>query len=90
MIEAHDEWQASDRRYQSEVSMAMLNSAPTVLEPQNTARGGVTTQPELATSTLQHANELHHPMGRDPLVMDAARAFEQVRPWAQRSPDLVL
>ena len=34
LIEAHDEWQDSDRRYLSEQSMALLNPpAPTVLEP---------------------------------------------------------
>jgi len=34
LIEAHDEWQDSDRRYLSEESMALLNPpAPTVLDP---------------------------------------------------------
>ncbi len=34
LIEAHDEWQDSDRRYLSEESMALLNPpAPTILEP---------------------------------------------------------
>ena len=38
LIEAHDEWQDSDRRYLSEESMALLNPpAPTVLEPKNTS-----------------------------------------------------
>jgi len=51
LIEAHDEWQDSDRRYLSEESMALLNPpAPTLLEPQNTARSEVTTQPALATA----------------------------------------
>jgi len=37
LIEAHDEWQDSDRRYLSEESMALLNPpAPTVLEPKTT------------------------------------------------------
>jgi putative transposase len=37
LIEAHDEWQDSDRRYLSEESMALLNPpAPTVLEPTKT------------------------------------------------------
>jgi putative transposase len=37
LMEAHDEWQDSDRRYLSEESMALLNSpAPTVLEPRVT------------------------------------------------------
>jgi putative transposase len=36
LIEAHDEWQDSDRRYLSEESMALLNPpAPTVLETNN-------------------------------------------------------
>jgi putative transposase len=38
LIEAHDEWQDSDRRYLSEHSMALLNPpAPTVLEPKTTS-----------------------------------------------------
>ena len=37
LIEAHDEWQDSDRRYLSEESMALLNPpAPTVLEAKKT------------------------------------------------------
>jgi putative transposase len=37
LIEAHDEWQDSDRRYLSEESMALLNPpAPTILEPRTT------------------------------------------------------
>jgi len=37
LIEAHDEWQDSDRRYLSEQSMALLNTpTPTVLEPKTT------------------------------------------------------
>ncbi len=37
LIEAHDEWQDSDRRYLSEESMALLNPpAPTVLEHRTT------------------------------------------------------
>jgi putative transposase len=37
LIEAHDEWQDSDRRYLSEESMALLNPpAPTFLEPKKT------------------------------------------------------
>ena len=37
LIEAHDEWQDSDRRYLSEESMALLHPpAPTVLEPKTT------------------------------------------------------
>lgn len=37
LIEAHDEWQDSDRRYLSEESMALLNPpAPTSPEPKTT------------------------------------------------------
>ena len=37
LIEAHDEWQDSDRRYLSEESMALPNPpAPTLLEPKTT------------------------------------------------------
>ncbi len=37
LIEAHDEWQDSDRRYLSEESMALLNPpAPTALKPKKT------------------------------------------------------
>jgi putative transposase len=36
LIEAHDEWQVSDRRYLSEASMAQLTPpAPTALEPRH-------------------------------------------------------
>ena len=28
LVETHDEWQVSDRRYLSEASMALLNPAP--------------------------------------------------------------
>ena len=39
LIEAHDEWQDSDRRYLSEESMALLNPpAPTALQPNATTR----------------------------------------------------
>jgi len=39
LIEAHDEWQDSERRYLSEESMALLNPpAPTVLEAKRTAQ----------------------------------------------------
>jgi putative transposase len=38
LIEAHDEWQDSDRRYLSEGSMALLNPpAPTILEAKKTS-----------------------------------------------------
>jgi putative transposase len=48
LIEAHDEWQDSDRRYLSEASMALLfPSPPLVLPPLPTE---VTTTPELATA----------------------------------------
>lgn len=37
LIEAHDEWQDSDRRYLSEESLALLNPpAPTELRPEKT------------------------------------------------------
>jgi len=37
LIEAHDEWQVSDRRYLSEASMALLTPpAPTGLQPRPT------------------------------------------------------
>jgi putative transposase len=36
LVEAHDEWQVSDRRYLSEASMAQLTPpAPTALEPRH-------------------------------------------------------
>ncbi len=38
LIEAHDEWQDSDRRYLSEQSMALLNPpTPTMLEPKTSS-----------------------------------------------------
>jgi hypothetical protein len=35
LVEAHDEWQVSERRYLSEGSMALLNTPPT--EPKEVA-----------------------------------------------------
>ena len=47
LIEGHDEWQDSDRRYLSEESMALLNPpAPSQLEPRNK----VIARPALATA----------------------------------------
>jgi putative transposase len=50
LIEAHDEWQDSDRRYLSEASMALLNPpAPTVLEPK-TSSPSTTSRKEIAAT----------------------------------------
>ena len=44
LIEAHDEWQVSDRRYLSETSMAMLTpSEPTALTPRPDQTGVIDT-----------------------------------------------
>ncbi|MDP9434472.1 MAG: hypothetical protein M3P93_04460, partial [Actinomycetota bacterium] len=51
LIEAHDEWQDSDRRYLSEESMALLNPpAPTVLEPRRNSPDEVMDQHALQTA----------------------------------------
>jgi len=51
LIEAHDEWQDSDRRYLSEESMALLNPpAPTVLEPRPTTPTPDTARKEIAAT----------------------------------------
>ncbi len=51
LIEAHEEWQFSDRRYLSEASMALLNPPePTALEPHRTAPSEVIDQPALQTA----------------------------------------
>ena len=51
LIEAHDEWQVSDRRYLSEVSMALLTpTEPTALQPRQTDASEVIDQPELQTA----------------------------------------
>jgi putative transposase len=51
LIEAHDEWQDSDRRYLSEESMALLNPpAPTVLEAKNTPPADATGKEIAATA----------------------------------------
>jgi hypothetical protein len=51
LIEAHDEWQDSDRRYLSEESMALLNPpAPTALEPRRDQQSEVMDQPALQTA----------------------------------------
>ena len=46
LVEAHDEWQASDRRYLSETSMAALFTTPTPLS----TRPQEAPLPELATA----------------------------------------
>jgi putative transposase len=51
LIEAHDEWQDSDRRYLSEGSMALLNPpAPTVLEAKKTPPAKTTRRRIAATA----------------------------------------
>jgi putative transposase len=51
LIEAHDEWQDSDRRYLSEESMALLNPPPpTALEPRRDDTSEVMDQPALQTA----------------------------------------
>jgi putative transposase len=51
LIEAHDEWQVSDRRYLSEASMALLTPpAPTALPTRTTNPGEVIDQPALQTA----------------------------------------
>jgi putative transposase len=51
LIEAHDEWQVTDRRYLSEGSMALLNPPePTALEPRRTDPSEVIDQPALQTA----------------------------------------
>ncbi|GAA4309768.1 IS256-like element IS1553 family transposase [Klenkia terrae] len=50
LIEAHDEWQVSDRRYLSEASMALLTPpAPTALPTRNTDPGEVIDNPTALT-----------------------------------------
>jgi len=52
LIEAHDEWQVSDRRYLSETSMAALNPpAPTALHP--AANEHTDTAPALAPTPTE-------------------------------------
>jgi putative transposase len=51
LIEAHDEWQDSDRRYLSEESMALLYpTAPTEITPAKPKRKETKATPELATA----------------------------------------
>jgi putative transposase len=51
LIEAHDEWQDSDRRYLSEESMTLLNPpAPTALQPRRDDPSEVMDQPALQTA----------------------------------------
>ena len=51
LIEAHDEWQDSDRRYLSEEFMALLNPpAPTALEPKTTTPDTTTRREVAATA----------------------------------------
>jgi putative transposase len=51
LIEAHDEWQDSDRRYLSEESMALLNPPPpTAISPSTNRDAKVSRQPDRATA----------------------------------------
>jgi putative transposase len=51
LIEAHDEWQDSDRRYLSEESMALLNPpSPTILEAKTSAPAKTTRRQIAATA----------------------------------------
>jgi putative transposase len=51
LIEAHDEWQVSDRRYLSEATMALLNPPePTAIEPRRIDPSEVINQPALQTA----------------------------------------
>jgi putative transposase len=51
LIEAHDEWQVTDRRYLSEASMAQLTPpAPTALEPRHDTPNEVIDQAALQTA----------------------------------------
>jgi putative transposase len=51
LIEAHDEWQDSDRRYLSEESMALLNPPePTLLEPKESTSTKTTRRQIAATA----------------------------------------
>jgi putative transposase len=51
LIEAHDEWQVSDRRYLSEGSMALLNPPePTALTTRPPDHSEVIDQPALHTA----------------------------------------
>ncbi len=51
LIEAHDEWQVSDRRYLSEGSMALLTPPePTALDARRTESNEVIDQPALQTA----------------------------------------
>jgi hypothetical protein len=60
LVEAHDEWQTTDRRYLAEATMALLNPPP----PQETVA-----TPELMTAWSEPQSltrtELHHSGGRD-------------------------
>ncbi len=51
LIEAHDEWQITDRRYLSEATMAQLTPpAPTALQPRHDTPKEVIDQPALQTA----------------------------------------
>ena len=67
LVEIHDEWQVSDRRYLSEASMALLTD-PTHRTDQGGGAPGtdrVIVQPAPATAKTTHRRQLHHSAGRD-------------------------
>ena len=59
-VEAHDEWQATDRRYLSEATMALLATPPTQEKVATSALITARSEPQSLTRT-----ELHHSAGHD-------------------------
>ena len=71
LIEAHDEWQDSDRRYLSEASLALLNPAATHRHRDQHIPAGQDHKEDdrrygiVALTRRAMRDELHHSLGRD-------------------------
>ena len=62
LVEAHDEWQATDRRYLAETTMALL------AQPTTTGRSGhPRTHDGMIRTAEPHADRVTPPAGRDPV-----------------------
>ena len=87
LIEAHDEWQDSDRRYLSEESMALLNPpAPTVLEPKTTTTDTTPQKEIAATASLLPLAKQHATSYTTPRDAIALRRLSQRGRSADRLP----
>jgi hypothetical protein len=71
LVEAHDEWQVSDRRYLSEGSLVLLNRPE---KPAEEVGAASTDRVIVQPAEPPHGRELHHFLGRHPRRSRGARS----------------